>query len=264
MSPAVLGEMVLLVALEAFLLFALSRLLFACVLRSLAGRARGGGGLIRWLRLPGNLVHEVSHAAGYLLCGFRVKRLETTVSDPEGRGLCEPGAPWAAAAIPWLATGAAAVLPLVFGALFLRGLAMLLGVRFVNGGHGLEGGAVGLLVATIRETLHRMDLLDWRAWVFLYLGFSVGAELAPSASDFRRCVAPLTATAVVLAGMTFYLGLGHAASPAWQWYSRTLAGALQWLFSLLGFAVLTTALVAAVTVLPGLAWRALKYLVRLL
>jgi hypothetical protein len=258
MRPAVLTEMVLIVTAEVLILYCLSRILFVLGLQSVAGRGRGGGWWVRWLRLPGNFVHELSHALGYVLFGFRVKRFEVTVTDPKGRGLCQPGKPWSPLASPWLATAAAALAPMLVGVLFLDGLAVLLGIDIVRAGNGLEAGALGFLVGTVRKTLLALDRDSWRTYLFLYLGFSIGAEMAPSDTDFRRSLVPVALVSLLVVGITLYLGLGHPSSPAWEWYSTVTVQALRWLFSVLALAVVATAIVAALVFLPGLVWRLLR------
>jgi hypothetical protein len=258
MPPEALLKMILVVVAEAFGIYCLSRILFVWVLQAVAVRAHGGGWVVKLLRLPGNLVHELGHALGYLLCGFRVKTLVPCVLDPAGRGLCQPGERWHELASPWLATGVAAIMPLLMGPLFLRGAAILLNFPLARvSSTGPEG--VGMLIyEVLRQTLLNLNGHDWRTWVFLYLGFSVGAEMAPSDIDFKRSLAPLAATAAVFGGFSAWLGYLHPHSAAWAWYSTHLFGALNWLFSLLAFAFLATALVAAITLIPALAWRALR------
>ena len=53
-----------------------SRVLFAWVLQSAWGAARWRRVVVGILRGPGNLLHETSHAVGYLLAGYRVRSSE--------------------------------------------------------------------------------------------------------------------------------------------------------------------------------------------
>lgn len=258
MPPAALLKMILLVAAEAFGIYCLSRILFVWVLQAVATRSHGGGWFVKLLRLPGNLVHELSHALGYLLSGFRVKKLVPCVLDPDGRGLCQPGARWHELASPWFATGVAAVMPLLLGPVFLRGAAILLNFPLARIPASGPQGVGALLWQVLRQTLLSLDGHDWRTYLFLYLGFSVGAEMAPSDIDFRRSIAPLAVTALVVGSLSAWLGYLHPESPVWAWYSAHLFAALNWLFSLLAFAFLATALVTGITVLPALAWRGFR------
>lgn len=260
MPATALAEKVILVALEAVALYCLSRILFVWVLQALATRQTGGGWLIKVLRLPGNLVHEISHATGYLLCGYRVKRLVLCISDPKGRGACKPGRAWCPIAFPWLATASAAVLPLIIGALSLRGIAVMLDIPFTNGPGAPGDGPLLVLWDGVRATLRAMDYHDWRTYLFLYFGFSIGAELAPSQTDLRRSVIPVLGIAIGLACATYYLGHLHADSRAWEVFAGALSRGLRWMSSLLAFGILATALLAAVTVIPALVWRAARRL----
>lgn len=93
MVPYELFEKLAVVAAQGVLLFVLSRALFVWVLQALASRnprARGGW-LVLLVRLPGNLVHEISHALGFLICGYRVRRLVPCIFDRAGGGACQPG-----------------------------------------------------------------------------------------------------------------------------------------------------------------------------
>ncbi|MEI6500064.1 MAG: hypothetical protein WCP21_03445, partial [Armatimonadota bacterium] len=109
-----LNSALLSVAAEAALLLVLSRILFILVVSAFADR-RGKGLVLGVLRLPGNFIHELSHAIGFLLCGYRIKRLLLCVFDREGRGFCTPGAAWSPFAFPQLAVGVAALMPLLLG-----------------------------------------------------------------------------------------------------------------------------------------------------
>lgn len=255
MPPLLLAQKVLIVALEATFLYALSRILFVWVLQAMVVRRQGGGWFVRLLRLPGNVVHELSHAAGYLLCGYRVKKLAFCVNDPRGRGRCQPGDPWSPIHFPWLATASAAVFPLLLGTVALQQMARLLGIHFLMG-ESLDGSGMTLqLLDSLRATLSNLSHDDWRTYVFLLLGFSIGAELAPSETDLRRSVVPLLGLAAGAIGALFYLGYRLPDSGLWRWYSESLSVGLAWLSSLLGFGVLATALIAAVTVVPALLLR---------
>ena len=258
MSAYALLQKVAVVAAEVAVLYGLSRMLFFWVLQATAARKRGGGRLIKLLRLPGNLVHEIGHATGYLLFGYRVKRLVPCTRDPAGMGICTPGKAWSPLAVPWVATGAAAVFPLVFGTLVLRGLVVVMDIPFINGVSGPEQPAVLYLWDSVRETLIALGGHDWRKYLFLYFGFSIGAELAPSSTDVRRGLIPLLAIAGMLAALTLWLGSVHADAPIWAWYSQCVAAALAWLSPLFVFGVIATALVAVVTVPGAILLRALR------
>jgi hypothetical protein len=250
MAHAPLPQLGLEVLLQALVLYLLSRTIYEWVVQSVVARKPRGGWVLQALRLPGNAVHEVSHALGYLVFGYRVKRLELSIWDPAGRGVCQPGKAWSPVSLPWLATGAAAVLPLVAGAATLSLCAMALGFAF-HSGHS-DPGEWAVLQAwdTLRETYRALNFHQWQTWVFLYLALSIGAELAPSDTDIRRGLGP-----VLLAGLGVALSaavLGHLRpdSPAWHGLSHALAAGLSQLSWVLGFGIMANLLALALS-LPG-------------
>jgi hypothetical protein len=179
------------VAAQAVVLYVLSqRVLLRLVIGTVAahGRGRVGRFIVNLLRFPGNLLHESSHAAGYLLSGYRIRRLTTCVTDPQGRGYCEPGGPWSP--IHWmpLAAAFAALLPLFVGALVMRELGVGLGVPLPEA--DVTGERLSPVVAAMARSLPGFVAgLNWRAWqtyLFWYLALSIGAELAPSDVDLRK------------------------------------------------------------------------------
>lgn len=198
LSVLEVARQIALVAGEAAVLFLASRLLFTWVLESAWGSAWWRRLLVAILRTPGNLLHEVSHAIGYLLTGYRVRRIVPFLLDPEGRGLCQPGRPWSPVALPWLATGAAALMPLITGALALQYLSTVLGVP--QDPQALAGGPGAW--RQLPHILLGLDYHSWRTWVFLYLALSIGAELAPSDVDLRRSLPALAAAAGLLVVLT--------------------------------------------------------------
>lgn len=258
MTAPALVQQILLVAAQALLLYCLSRILFVWALQALATGGHGGGPLVKLLRLPGNALHELSHAIGYLVCGYRVKRLVLCIADPAGRGSCAPGRPWLPLAPPWLATGVAAVMPLLVGTAALYGLACLLQIPLSIGESAEDEPRLLALWDSVRITLQSLDYHDWRTYVFLYGAFSIGAELAPSDNDLRRSVGPLAVLAAAVALVGWYLGALHPASQAWAWFSRTLSGVLDAVAALLALGLLAVGLVTVVVLLPALAWRALR------
>lgn len=238
---------VLLVAGEAAFLFVVSRLVFDRVLRATWGRAPARRLLVAILRTPGNILHETSHAIGYLLAGFRVSRCVPFFLDDEGRGYCRAGMRWAPWGVPWLATGLAAIMPLAVGAVALWGVSRLLGVPQDP----------DALVMTsdwrrLADVLLGLDYHSWRTWAFLYLALSIGAELAPSEIDLRASlpalavVAVLVGAAVVVVFEVDELGqYRHAVDVAAGW-------GLAWASSILDFGIMALALVGIPAII--LAW----------
>ena len=195
-SALELIRQILLVAGEAALLYIASRLIFIWALESVAGRSRARRVLLGILRGPGNILHEVSHAVGYVIAGYRVRRIVPFFIDREGRGRCQPGRPWSSLAVPILATGLAGLMPLLTGALVLQGLSWWLGVP---DDPGLLGGS--LWRGQFLDVLVGLDYHAWQTWVFLYLAMSVGAELAPSDIDLRRSLPALLIVTLVGAAL---------------------------------------------------------------
>ena len=259
MDATAFAKQTAIVVAEAILLYMLSRLIFVWVLQSLASRnphARGGR-LVQALRLPGNLVHELSHAAGYLIFGYTVRRMVPCIFDPRGRGSCQPGRPWSPIALPWLATGLAAIAPLLVGTLALRGAANMLAIDldFAVLPHA---GFADLLVNNIWANLQALDFNAWQTYLFLYLAFSIGSELAPSSTDVRRSIPALLSVGVGFIAAFVVLQRLPADTPICQLFTTHMDSALGWLQTLLNFGILTVALVAAITAIPALLIRAAR------
>lgn len=243
------------VLIEAVLLFLLSRILFTEVISSFADR-RGKGVWLGLLRLPGNLIHELSHAIGFLACGYRVKRLLLCIFDRQGRGSCTPGKPWSPFAFPQLAVGLSALMPLLIGSFILVLIGRWLGVV-----HTTPAEPAQLLPAAWGRALaliHHLDWRRWQTWLFLYFALSIGAELSPSATDLRYGLPTL---AVLAASMwLFFFGLHHAHNlHAYEQAALALTvEALTRAGTVLGFALILTTAATLLTILPGLALRALR------
>lgn len=250
-----LGTLLLPLGAEACALLLLSRLLFGGVVAAFANR-RGKGLWLAVLRLPGNFVHEYSHALGFWLCGYRVKHVLLCLFDPQGRGSCAPSRPWSPIAFPLLATGLAALMPLVTGSLVLGLAAHYLGVFPAT-----QAGApasLGTLGAQVLVALDGLNWHTWRTYVFLYLAVSVGAELAPSNLDLRYA---LPALVVSVAGVwLFFFGLTQA--PGLRAFSQTahvaLATGAHWLSALWLLTLTIVAVAAVLTLVPGAVLRAIR------
>ncbi len=259
MPTTTLLNPIVIVLAEAVILYMLSRLLFVWVLQSVASRHpySRGGRLLQWLRLPGNLVHELSHALGYLLCGYTVRRMVPCIFDTAGRGSCQPGRRWSPLALPWLASGLAATAPLVVGTLVLRGVAQALDIHLHTPtvAHSTMG---TLLIDNLWANLTALDYHHWRTYLFLYLAFSIGSELSPSQLDVRRSLPTLLVGAAGLAAMIIVLNRLPSAAPAYIFLSTHLRDGLSSLQALLDFGIVTTGLVAAITILPAALIRAAR------
>lgn len=195
-SPIELIRRVILVAVEATLLYVISRLIFEWVLKAAWGRSGARRLLVGILRGPGNLLHEASHALGYLIGGYGVSRCVPCFLDAEGRGYCRPGRPWAPWARGWLATGIAAVMPLIVGAAALHMLAI-----WFDAGSWIRAVMRAPSLSAAVEVLEGLDWHSLETWGFIYLALSVGAELAPSDIDLKASIPALLAAGVVTTGM---------------------------------------------------------------
>jgi len=242
---------------QTLVLFWLSRgLLFGYVMRTLAARSGGRWGrrLVALLRLPGNLLHEVSHAAAYLLTGYRIRALRTCWSDPEGRGYVEAGQPWSPLHWGPLSAALSCAAPLLVGALSIHALGLWLGIPLPAldvTAEGVGPAAAHTLTGAWR-LLVQVDLLAWQTYAFWLLAFSIGAEMAPSGSDLRQ-------GCVMLAVLVLLFAIGLIAVPQMELRpdraEALLAGAA-WLLSTLSTALFAGLIGCGVVgLLPaGLAW----------
>lgn len=253
-----LGKLAL-VAGQGLLLLVLSRALFVWVLQALASRnpRRRGGWLVLIVRLPGNLVHEISHALGFVVCGYRVRRLVPCIFDRAGAGACQAGAPWSPLAVPWLATGVAALAPLIVGSFVLYGVARWMDIPL--GEQALSAGSPGRsVISSLYHGLLALDYHSWRTWLFLYLAFTIGAELAPSSTDVALGVPALLVVGTLT--LAVLLGVYQLApeAPLRVVVVREVAQALVWLSRIFSCAIVTTAAVIVVTFLPASVVRAAR------
>ncbi|MFW5866912.1 MAG: hypothetical protein ACOCX2_03785 [Armatimonadota bacterium] len=238
LSALELIRRVILVAGEAAFLFVASRLVFDRVLRAAWGRAPVRRLLVGILRAPGNLLHEASHALGYYLGGYRVTRLVPFFLDPEGRGYCRAGRAWAPWAVPWIATGLAALMPLAVGAVALWAVSRLLGVP-----QDPDALAITADWRRLADILLGLDYASWRTWAFIYLALSIGAELAPSDIDLKASLPALAAatgiTVAIIVIVAEVDGLAHLRHPL-----DIYAGwGLSWAASILDFGIMALVLV---------------------
>jgi len=251
-----LQELVWTVVLQAIGLLLISRLLFGGVIASVADR-RGKGLVLGVLRLPGNALHEFSHCLGFWLCGYRVKRVLLCIFDPRGRGSCTPGKPWSPITLPLLAVGLSALMPLLLGSVVLIVATRLLDIPapVPLPPHG------DLLPELWQRSLHLLHGLDphrWQTYVFLYLAVSIGAELAPSATDLRVALPTL-----IVLGFSMWLtlfGVDHARhlAPHRQAITAGLSAALVRLGSVLSLSLIVTGAATVVGLLPGLMLQGLR------
>ena len=231
-----------------------------------ANRALGGAAylLFGWL---GTAVHETGHAVFCLLFGHRITGIKLFDFAPRDgtRGhvshAFDPANPWQQAGNFFIGIG-----PILFGTLVIVAAARwLLGAEAFarmaeplpqggllrSAGDGLAlvrhvAGGAGTALAALLEP---QRLLDWRAWVFLYLVFAVGSSISLSGADLEGALAGFGTLAllVLVANLaTSWLGdvLGTGAAWLARWQAVGYAAML--------FALAVNALAALVVlVLPG-------------
>lgn len=251
-----LNETLSAVALEAILLLLLSRLLFAGVISSFADR-RGKGLLLGLLRLPGNTLHELSHCLGFLICGYRVKRVLLCIFDPRGRGSCTPGPAWSPVTLPQLAVGLSALMPLVAGSVVL-----MLAARVLHLGGPVVPGPHDHLVPLVWQhswsLVRGLDFHRWQTYLFIYLALSIGGELAPSATDLRAALPTLLCLALGVWLAFFALDRAQNLQEYRHALLLDLNGGLLRLGSVLGLALVVTAAATILGLVPGLMIQGLR------
>lgn len=168
----------------AFALLAL--LLGAFGHRRLLG-AFGEGTLQHLVRLPGNLLHELSHAIVMLGTGYTITGFAVSLFDKSGRGHVVPGQPWLSLARPWVTNLLSPMAPAVFG------LAALTALHHWSGAPGLP-----MALAGVAPTLLAVPWLSWKLWLSFALAFSIAAEMAPSDVDLRVWARPAGVTGILL------------------------------------------------------------------
>lgn len=248
-------------------------LVLAALMHALAGfverrtnRVLGGAAylLFGWL---GTAVHEIGHALFCLLFGHRITGIKLFDFAPRdgARGhvshTFDPANLWQQAgnffigiapllfgtlvivvAARWL-LGAAAFAhlaePLPQSGLLRSGGDWLALARHVAGGAG----------AALAALLEPQRLLDWRAWVFLYLTFAIGSSISLSGSDLKGA----------LAGFVTLVLLVLIANLATLWSGGVLGTGVGWLvrwqavgYAAMLFALAVNALAALVVLaIPG-------------
>lgn len=210
MRPSMQDYLKLLTAatIEAVLLCLLSRVLFLAGYRLFGNPNRHHGGRF-WhvLRLPGNLIHEFSHAIVLLLTGFRVEALRPSLFDEKGRGQVVARGRWHKLVPHRVAWGLAAMAPIVGGMVTIGLLMRPLGLE--TGTHVVVGSSMAqIFLARVQDVAAAINWHAWKGWLLLALVLGIGAELAPSDRDVRGSIPGLlgTAAAACLLGAFFYLG----------------------------------------------------------
>ena len=222
-------------------------------------RVMGGAAylLFGWL---GTAVHETGHALFCLLFGHRITDIRLFDFAPRDgtRGHVshsfDPANPWQQAGNFFIG-----IAPILFGTLVIVAAARwLLGaeafarmaaplprsglLRSVGDWLELARHVAGGAGAALAVLLEPQRLLDWRAWVFLYLIFAVGSSISLSESDLKGA----------LAGFGTLVLLVLIANLATLWRGDVLGTGVGWLvrWQVVGYAAMLFAL--AVNVLAAL------------
>jgi hypothetical protein len=193
---------------EAGLLCLLSRALFLAGYRLVGNpKHKHGGRLWHLLRLPGNLVHELSHAIVLAIAGYRVEAISLSIFDAEGRGQVVARGRWHHLLPHWVAWGFAAFAPIV-GSMVVIGLLMR-PLGLTSNAHAVVSSSMAqVFLARVADVVAGVNWHAWQGYVLLALVLSLGSELAPSDRDVRGSLPGLLGAAAVacLLGAFFYLG----------------------------------------------------------
>jgi len=208
--------------------------------------------LYQIFRTPGNIVHELAHAVGYWISGYRVTTIRFWFNDPDARGYVQAGAPYAPWGRPWLARLLASPAPLLAGALVLQLTATwlevpqeTLGLLWQDGaltGNGPQWSHVGEAVVHWA----RSPLGGFKVAGFFVLALSIGVETAPSGTDCRILAQPLLFGIVLLLAAYTLAYHWPPALPAWRWIAPWLEQAFLWLAEPLAWATVALLVVTLV------------------
>jgi|GEM_PF-3519839 len=196
------------------------------------------------LRTPGNITHELGHAVGFLLTGYRVLEIRFWFNDPARRGYVKAGRPFAPWARPLIARLIASPAPLLSGALALQACALWLQVPPALTAAFTPGPS--LLPTSARLELGWQATLTWlttpggpaQAVGFALLALSLGIDLAPSWEDVRSLMWPLTAFAGLLLGIDLAAQRWPALRPVVEGIDPWIAAGFHWIAGPLWWALI--------------------------
>jgi hypothetical protein len=175
---------------------------------------------VNWALLPGTIVSEMGYIFGCLITGGEVQRARIVPGKGESSG--EPTAE-ATAGVKYLGPILASLMSIVACAAAVIAAHALLGEPVIKKfilAEGLLTPAVlpkapptswdGLwtqlethlhLLRRMFETLARVDWLNWRVPVFIYLSLCLAVRLSPVRRALRPTLAAVAAIALVIAGL---------------------------------------------------------------
>lgn len=175
---------------------------------------------INWALLPGTVVSEMAYIFGCLITGGEIRRAKIMPTSPGSRSR-DDGEPTteSTAKLKVIGPVVAALIAMVACAGSIVVAGSLLGgpvmdefsvrgeslPKSLPTDWGLLWGQINQQVGLLRQTceaLARLDWLDWRVPLFVYLGMCLALRLAPVRRDLR----PTLAAAVVIAGVIAIVG----------------------------------------------------------
>jgi len=208
LAPALTGVLLncfILVILLA-LSFCLSYYVLAKILIkiSFAAGLKNAKWVFRFLTFPGLVVHELSHAAGFIISGYRVKAISFGIRNPDRGGYCEPGDKYISLAVPFVADMITSFAPALAGSAVLMLLLNWVGLRqHFNLELDSFGNTMLSSAGAVLNIFKTADYNDWRTYVFLFLTMSVGVELAPSRVDVKHALPNIFWGIIILLALSF-------------------------------------------------------------
>ncbi len=191
LNPALVNVMFHLLGLFVlmFLSYYLSYKILARILFDISIMAgfRKGRYIFRFLTLPGVIVHELSHAAGFILTGYKIEKISFGLKNPDEGAYVKPAGRYMPFTIPFIADMITSFAPPVAGSLILILLLKWLGLMPTVSMNSVEGMLTSFINA-IWYIIKNADYFSLKTYVALFLAMSIGAELAPSRVDLRHAV----------------------------------------------------------------------------
>ncbi len=212
---------------------------------------------INWALLPGTVVSEMAYIFGCLITGGEIRRAKIMPTSPDSKspGDGEPTTE-SAPKLKLIGPVVAALIAMVACAGGIVAASSLLGRpvmdEFSNAGEFLPKSLptswhllwdqIDRQVSLLRQTceaLARLDWLDWRVPLFVYLGMCLAVRLSPVRRDLRATLA----AAVLIAGVIAIVGR----------FSNRFGGLVQDIWPLLAYVYATVLLLLiAVLLVRGL------------
>ena len=152
------------------------------------------------LMLPGTIAHETSHALAALLMGAHITKFSVFPSG-ETLGHVEYTSP----KIPLIGNVVISIAPLIGCPAILLLISSYFGLHF-----DLKPGSFDILTETrslLDGTLSfitGLDYLNWKTYVFFYVGLTLGAGAAPSKTDIMSMLPGLIVIVAVIYALNYF------------------------------------------------------------